>query len=224
MTRKGLIRLAPVTALHAIVSVAVLTGCATDAQKTKTQGALAGAAMGGAAGALAGGKKESIAGAVVGGIAGVMYGTAVAKKKAELAQREDALKASAAKAEQLAQEMRQNNAVLTTDIEGLEQNILQLKQDKLSQQARNALAQSNRERTKVLLSGVDLQLQIVKAEIGRQQALYESEERLARESKDNSLNPGMQLVAAGVRDLQSHERSLELAKAQLERIDPQRAY
>jgi len=83
-----------------ITSLVACTHTQDDSDRTRTQGAVAGAALGAAAGAITAaalrGKPGAIvgaaaAGALVGGAAGAAYGNAVAKKKEGYAAREGAL-------------------------------------------------------------------------------------------------------------------------------------
>lgn len=202
----------------------LLNACATDGQQTRTEGALTGAAVGATAGAIAGGKEATIAGAAAGGILGAIWGDSVAKKKEEYAKREDALRISAERATQLAQETRQQNEITTVQLTELERNIKRLRVEKLSAVARKNLTQSNEAKLASLLKSVDAQLVEVRAEIARQQTLLDSEERLAREQRDDSLQPRMRLVSAGVRELQTNEQALDRARAQLQLLDQKRAY
>jgi len=86
----------------AVLLAGALAACNTDQNRTRTQGAVAGAALGAAAGAGAaallkkgGGTVAAAgaAGAVVGGLAGAAYGNSVANKKAGYAAQEGSLNA-----------------------------------------------------------------------------------------------------------------------------------
>jgi uncharacterized protein YcfJ len=207
-----------------VIVLVLLTACATDQQRTRTQGTAAGAVGGAAVGALIGGKGAAGKGALVGAAIGLLAGDAVAKKKAAYAQREALLRGSADRAQQLAQQLRQQNEITTVQIAALGKDIKRLKAQKLSATARKNRAAENQTRLAGLMKGIDDQLVQVKAEITQQQTLLADEQRKAAESHDNTLEPSMQLVSAGVRNLQSSERTLEMAKAQLQLLDPKRKY
>lgn len=115
-----------------ILLIFSLAGCATDQQRTKTQGSAFGAGVGavagGALGALVGaltGNAENIGrfaaigagvGLLAGGVAGYNWGENVARKKAEYANAEDYLDASIADARATTEAAASENAVLRDDI------------------------------------------------------------------------------------------------------------
>lgn len=89
-----------IVAAALIGSLAGCTNIKSDSSRTRTEGALGGAAVGAALGAGAGallkkGKKGALAGAaagaLLGGLAGAAYGDSVAKKKQGYTQKESAL-------------------------------------------------------------------------------------------------------------------------------------
>lgn len=207
-----------------VVLFFALTACATDQQRTRTEGTAAGALGGAAIGALIGGKNAAGIGALAGGAIGLLAGDTVARKKAAYAKREAALRSSADHAEQLAQRQRQQNQTTAAQIVALQQDIDRLKVEQLSVTARNSRVTNDQIRLADLMKDVDDHLVQVRAEIVQQQTLLADEQRKAAQSHDNTLQPGMQLVAAGVRDLQSSERGLEMAKAQLQLLDSKRQY
>ena len=94
--------------ISAVVTLAMLTGCAETQEGRTTQaqgtgiGALLGAALGAGIGAATGGgegaARGAIAGALIGGTAGFVYGTHVANQKAKYARAEDWLNACIASA------------------------------------------------------------------------------------------------------------------------------
>jgi len=94
-----------------VVLFLALTACATDQQRTRTEGTAAGALGGAAIGALIGGKNAAGIGTLVGGAIGLMAGDTVAPKKAAYAKREAAPRSSADHAEQLARHQRQQNQI-----------------------------------------------------------------------------------------------------------------
>ena len=201
-----------------------LSGCATDAQRTQTEGAVAGAAIGAGIGAIAGGKEATVVGAAAGTVIGGIVGSKVAADKAEYARREDALRASAERANLLAEATRQHNTTLTAQLAELQKNVQRLRTEKMSATARKNLTLAHQTKVAGLMQGVDTQLAQVRDEVTKQQALLKQEQRLAQQNNDQRLQPGMQQVAMAIRDLQTTEQALERAKAQLQLVDQKRAY
>lgn len=211
--------------LSVVISSLLLAGCATDTQTTQAQGAGAGALLGALIGAAVGrDARGALIGGAVGSVAGLAVGDQVAQKKAQYAKREDILRGSAERARQLAQQTRQQNEQLTNDVARLDLAVQSLRKQEMSAEARQALIQSNEHRVAVLLNGIDLQLQQVRREISRQQSVLAAEAQQAEQTKQASPQEGVRLVNAGIRDLESGQRVLEEAKAQLLLIDPRRAY
>lgn len=117
--------------LIAVLLVGFIGGCTNiqdDQTRTKTEGTLAGAGLGGAAGALiglaAGGGRGAAIGAAIGVGAGSLIGYAVgshiADKKAEYASREDWLDACIAQADRTAVDARDYNHQLESELASLE--------------------------------------------------------------------------------------------------------
>ena len=102
------------TVLYVAVTCFLLSACATDKQKTEGQGAGAGAILGALVGVAI---THNVKGAAIGGAlgAGVGYGVGhhVAETKEQYAQREQILRGSAQRAEQLAQYASQQNEVIS---------------------------------------------------------------------------------------------------------------
>ena len=215
---------APSRTLSFAVLLFTLSACATDQERTRTEGAAAGAVGGAAIGALIGGKGSTGIGALAGGAIGLLAGDAVARQKAAYAKREAALRNSANRAEQFAQQQRQQNTATLVQIAALRNDIHRLQVEQLSLTTRNNLAAADQARLTGLTRYVNGQLVQVRAEISQQQILLADEQHKAAQSHDNSLQPSLQLVAAGVRDLQSSERALEMAQAQLQLLDSKRQY
>lgn len=208
----------------ALAAVLCLTsGCATDQQRTRAEGAGLGALLGGALGAAVGGREGAAVGAVVGGAAGAVYGNQQAKKKQEFAEREDALKQAVAQAQQTTREARNANEGLQRDIVALEASVKQLKTQRMDARRRAELAQATQRRMQQSIARVDEQLIAVRGEIGRQQQALQRDLELAR-SAPTVTPPSLHLVRVGVDDLRSQERALEQVKAQLALLNPSRAY
>jgi len=214
--------------LYLMVCVLGVSGCASDSQQTRAEGIGAGVLLGAIVGGLIGDSDGAKIGAVLGGVAGGVIGDGVADKKEQYTMREDELNASAARAKQIAQEARKQNDSLAQEVVVLKNAVERVRNEKMSAQSRNALVKESQQRGAALLSEVDQRLREVRSEISRQQAVLQTEERLAKETQKPSSVEGIRLVNAGMRDLQNNERSLERtmerAKAQLRLIDTRRAY
>jgi Glycine zipper len=219
-------------AAYVVIPCFLLSACATDKQKTEGQGAGAGAILGALVGVAI---THNVKGAAIGGAlgAGVGYGVGhqVAETKEHYAQREQILRGSAQRAEQLAQYTRQQNAVISGDVAQLELTVQSLQTQQASAEARHAAVVGNSRRAAALLNGVTLQLQQVKDEIARQQAALAADAQQARQTGHASPPEGARLVQVSIHDLQanqldleSNQRSLEEARAQLQLIDSRRAY
>jgi Glycine zipper len=208
-----------------VAATLLLCACATDTQKTQAQGGGAGAVLGALIGVAVGhDARAALIGGAIGGAAGLAVGDSVAQKKAQYARREDALRGSAARAQQLARLTQQENEHLRGDVARLDRAVESLRTQEMSAQARRAASQNNQRMAAALSREVDLQLQTVKAELARQQALLASEAQQAQQTKRPSPQQAVHLVEAGMHDLESSQRMLEEAKAQLQLIDPRRAY
>src|SRR5262249_45729956 len=158
------------------------------------------------------------------GGAGYAVGNQVAQKKARYAQRETELRNSAQRADALAAQTRQINEQISVKVAQLDETVQRLRSQELSEDTRRALTESNRRQAASLLSGVDAQLQQVRDEVSRQQALLAAETQQAQQANDATDSEGVRLVNAGIRELQTNQRQLEEARAQLQLIDPRRAY
>lgn len=210
-------------AVVAVTVLGVVAGCATDQQRTRTEGAAVGALVGAVVGAAVGGRDGAAIGAAVGGAGGLAYGDQQAKKKQEFAEREDALKRAIAQAQQTSRQAREANQGLQREIAALEETVRRLKTQRLAARQRAELAQSARRRTEQANANVNAQLIAVRQEIGRQQHALQRDAELARKAPEETPS-AVRLVRAGVDDLQSQERALEQVKAQLALLDSKRAF
>jgi outer membrane lipoprotein SlyB len=119
------------TTTLAIITSLFLSSCAStpDGRLTQTQGTVGGAGLGALTGLLlaaATGDTQTIAtavitGAVAGGIGGFVYGTDVAKKKANYARQEDFLDIAILQAEKDYQTAVKQNTKLAAQVQSLEQ-------------------------------------------------------------------------------------------------------
>ena len=123
----------------------VLSGCANDQQRTKTQGAVigtvGGAIVGGGLGLVVGvlsGNRNNIgrfviagaaAGAAIGGVAGYKWGERVAFKKEQYKTSEDRLRANIARADAVRAAADQENKQLRSDIAQYQQQLQEMSSD-----------------------------------------------------------------------------------------------
>ena len=208
-----------------VAACLVVSACATDQQKTEGQGAGAGALLGALIGvAITHDARGAAIGGAVGGGAGYAVGNQVAQRKAQYAQRENDLRNSAQRANVLAEQTQQMNQQISAQVARLDETVRSLRKQEMSEDTRRGLTESNRRQAASLLNGVNAQLQVVRDEVARQQALLAAETQQAQQSKESTDSEGVHLVSAGIRELQSNQRQLEEARAQLQLIDPRRAY
>lgn len=218
-------------AIRALLSLALaglLGSCATDRQRTRTEGAVTGAAAGAVLGrAIGGDNRGAVLGAALGGVVGALLGNRAAGKKAAYARREEDLRASAQRAAAMAQSSREQNDALERDIVLLGQSIQELQTAKLSAVSRQALVAEHRQRLGALLAATDAQLHQMRSELERQSALLAAVPATTdRETKvaGQESSEGFRLVSVGMRDLEQQTRRLELARLQLQQIDQRRAF
>jgi len=169
-----------------------LAGCATDSQRTKTQGTVIGAAggavllggLGALAGALSGNRDNiakyaiagAVAGAALGGVAGYKWGERVVIKKEQYKNSEDYLTANIRQASRVSAAAEQENKALSGDIAQLNERLQELS-------AQAAAGNHNAEfRAKLVTfvnqrhTDVAKKIQITKTEISdRQQALSDAQ-------------------------------------------------
>ena len=214
-------------AIAATVATAMLlSACATDAQRTQTEGAAAGAVIGAVAGRALGGNRDgAVAGALLGGLVGAVIGDKTADKKARYAAQEDELRASAERATALARASRERNEQLMQDTAALETSVRRLRTAKLSAESKQALAKENQKKQDAMLASVDGQLRQLREETARQAALIKAAETTGKQNgTPQPSSEGIRLVSASIRDMDQQTRALELAKLNLQQIDQRRSY
>jgi len=209
--------------------LALLSACATDQQRTRSEGTAAGVVAGAALGrAITGDDRGTALGAVIGGIVGAVAGNHVAKKKVAYAQREEQLRQSAQQTMALAESTRRQNEKLEHDIAELDRSVRELAAARISAASRQTAADTNQRRSAALFETIERQLQQMKREVERQNQLIAAVQAqdTAQEKGKTPAEPsdGMRLVAASLRDLEAQTRQLELARLQLQQIDERRAY
>lgn len=207
-----------------LIGVASLCGCANDADRTRAEGAGAGAVGGALLGGLLGhGKAGNVAAGVVGGgVVGGLYGNYVANQKSAYAAREDQLQASIAHAQQVTQQSRAYNQQLQQQIADLERTRDALKRQTMTADARRAALQNDKRTTRDMLQNTNNQLASVKQEITRQQTLLRTAS--AEKTSSQGQPPPIEQISTNITDLQAEARELERAQSQLQMIDQRRSY
>lgn len=208
----------------ALLYATLASGCATDADRTRAEGAGTGAVVGGALGALFshGNVGGIAAGAAVGGLAGGLFGNHVANEKQAYATREDQLQASIAHAQQVAQQARTYNQQLQKQITSLEQTREQLQHQVVSADLRHQAMLDDKRKTTAMIRQTNGELASVRQEISNQQSVL----RTASTANTTSQQPSASIekVSSSINDLQVQASELERAQAQLQLIDQRRAY
>lgn len=124
----------------ALVLVMVLSACATtDENRTRGEGAAAGALLGGVLGYLIDGERGALVGAALGAGAGLAVGNEIAKRKQAYASTEDFLDAEIARVDEFNRTASAYNAQLRQDLVRLDREAEQLQQ---RQQAGESLERS----------------------------------------------------------------------------------
>lgn len=159
-----------------VTAALLLVGCAsTDEQRTQTEGAAAGALIGGVLGYMIDGKRGALIGAAVGAGTGLVVGNEVAKRKQAYVRTEDFLDAEIARVDEFNRTASAYNSRARQDLARLE-----LETDDLRRQydqgvaSRTALANkraelethiaTNRNLEQTLAQELEVQLAILKQE------------------------------------------------------------
>ena len=210
--------------IAALVLAGLLSSCASDQQRTRTEGVVSGAAIGAVLGHILDHRNGAALGAVIGGAAGGVVGNQVAEKKRLYAEREDALNAAAAHSQAIAQQARVANEALQRDIAALAASVTRLQTKRMSARSRKNVALSTRRSFEETNRKLDQQLAAVRSELAKQHEIIRREQALVKQTNEPSPPSALRLVSAGIQDLESHERALERAKAQLMLLDSRRAF
>jgi uncharacterized protein YcfJ len=159
----------------AVTALAFVTSCANiqdDQTRTRTEGTLAGGAIGALAGGIIGhqsgrGFEGALIGAGIGSLAGLAVGDHVARKKARYASQEAWLDACIAQAERVNSNARAFNRSLSSKISGLESRYASAKASGNKSEMRNikqavvVLQQESREQGKVVDTEIKEQSSVV---------------------------------------------------------------
>jgi hypothetical protein len=163
----------------ALLVVALLPGCATmsDQTRTKAEGAGVGAVLGGLLGYAVGGEKGAAIGAAVGAGAGFLVGNEIAKRKQAYANTEDFLDAEIASTQEYNKTAIAYNAKLSKDVAQLEKEstALRAKYDK-GQVDKKALAAKSESLQKKIDDSKKLEDTLAK-ELEVQTAILEEEKK-----------------------------------------------
>ena len=198
-----------------ILPFIILLGCATDSQRTKTEGTLIGAGAGAGVGALIGaavrGKKGAVLGAkigaVLGGVGGFAWGNHVASKKEKFASEEDYLDAVITSAREVNDETRQYNVELQNEINRLEHETEQLARKYKQKRVAKATLQERLQEVNAKREEAKKQLAIVESEIQIQQRVLQTEQNNAESAQAKSQLASME---AEIAQLEKYRSELEL--------------
>jgi len=200
----------------ALLVCALLPGCATmsDQTRTKAEGAGVGAVLGGLLGYAVGGEKGAAIGAAVGAGAGFLVGNEIAKRKQAYASTEDFLDAEIANTQEYNKTAIAYNAQLSKDVAQLEteSTALRAKYDK-GQVDKKALAAKSDSLQKKIDDSKKLEDTLAK-ELEVQTAILEDEKK-TRPADDQYIVRLEKEVAA----LQKNLDTLRDGSTQLAKID-----
>lgn len=200
----------------ALLVCALLPGCATmsDQTRTKAEGAGVGAVLGGLLGYAVGGEKGAAIGAAVGAGAGFLVGNEIAKRKQAYASTEDFLDAEIANTQEYNKTAIAYNAQLSKDVAQLEKEstALRAKYDK-GQVDKKALAAKSDSLQKKIDDSKKLEDTLAK-ELEVQTAILEDEKK-TRPADDQYIVRLEKEVAA----LQKNLDTLRDGSTQLAKID-----
>ena len=203
--------------LLAYTFILSLSGCATDAALTESQGALLGAAVGGVIGKIVGEEKGAIAGIFFGSIIGSKWGVHVASKKESYANQEAYLKDVIAAAETVTLDTQEFNKTISQRIDQLKQ-----RQRELKVAASEHIEQQ--ESLKKHESELAMALEITNTNILRVAHEIEIQKRVIAAEQSTARLQLVNVASAGVSELEIQERALRRALAQLKSIDERRIY
>lgn len=188
-------------------AVALLTGCTTTSDSTRTtaEGAGFGAAIGAVAGGIIGhqtgsGVEGAIIGGLIGGGAGALYGNHVAGKKEKYASEEEYLTACLDEARNVEEAARTENAALRADIEQL---------DEQAQALLAAYAADEAKRDDIMTLRKEVEARLAKARSSLQQV--DEEIAIQREVLVQEKDSGAEQLA----QLEAEIQKLETQQAEL---------
>lgn len=223
---KNVIRVSYTGSLCALVAVlcSAEAGCATDAQRTTTEGTATGAVLGAGIGYLLGRDRGAEIGALIGGAGGYQYGQYVVSVKTAYAQREQALQAISADSQRIADEARRYNDLVIQEIAELQQQRDRLQARRMATSDRNQLLEQQRQRAEQLLADTGSQLDQVRNAINQQQRAMQVERDARAQGYQSIPDAQMQAMSAQMQLLQAEQATLEQAVEQLKVIDDRRSY
>ncbi len=188
-----------------------------DQTRTKTEGTLvgagAGAVLGAVVGGLVGGRRGALTGAAIGagagGLAGYAYGSHVADKKAEYADREEWLDACLTQAERTRRETAAHNDKMRAELVRLRQETQQLEAAYQQRRVKRSALLAEQKKIEQRLALNEQRMERTQAEISRQSGVV----RQAREAGDNTQAARLETEVRSMREQvdQLKRQSAELA-------------
>lgn len=202
--------------IAAVISLGMISGCASmpDDQRTRAEGAGAGAVIGGLLGYLIDGERGALIGAAVGAGAGYAVGNEIAKRKAEYASTEDYLDGEADRVAEFNATTEQYNRRLAAQIAELELEAEQLRAQIDAGTADQTVLQARRTALREELKNAE------RLEASLVQELEIQNTILADERKDlPEDDPYIQRLEREVAELQRNLETLRTGSTQLAQID-----
>lgn len=206
--------------MSAAVLVFLLCGCAnqSDADRTRTEGAAAGAVVGVVLAKVMGGSdKTAVAAGAVGAGAGYVVGDQVVKKKESYAQQEEQLRAAIQAAEQSTAQARELNAKLATDILALKRRQELLLTQTQAGTARQAALKAEQQKARALMDQTTKSIATVDRQLAEQR-------RVVAEQKATAPSELIAVADTRIGELDTERRALLASLEQLRLIDQRRAY
>lgn len=199
------------------------TGCAiTDANRTRAEGAAAGAVIGTVLGnALSRNRNSVPVGAAIGAIIGFLFGNGVAQEKATYAQQEQYLIQLAKRAEDRAVETAEFNNQLQQEVAALQALNEYIDSQRLDLSERNRLATDQNARANALLFQTNQQIAVVRQDLASLREVIAAAQRDGA-LRQQELSASLQLVANQTAALEEQHLALARAAAQLQLIDTRR--
>lgn len=203
-----------------LCSTTFLSGCTSnlsDQSLTKAQGVFGGCLAGALLGhTVRNDKKGVMTGCLVGGAVGYAYGDHVASKKAQYDSQEKYLQAVIDEGKTIAENTQHLNKQLRTEIQNIERRQqLLAKQIQDQKQANHTLAALQSE-TSTWIKKTESAIAQVETEISIQKQVFNDE-------NNNTVPRLVKVGKAQISGLESEERALKIALAQLKLIDERRA-
>jgi uncharacterized protein YcfJ len=189
-----------------------------DATRTKTEGTVAGAALGGLLGALFAGDDNraqgAAIGALLGGGAGYLAGSEVAKRKQAYANQEDLIAGEIQRTEESIRQLKSVNAELQKDIIGYRKQIARLKLDIRTGKDKQAELKTQKTKVEARHKQAREALAGLEKEIETSESLYQD----ARKSATPQQSADLKQWEKRIGELKAQKVQLEQHSGQLQAV------